>query len=292
MWSKCMRLVKIRMSIREFHQLPRHPAYKYEYIDGETWLTPRPKTYHALLDLRTRRRIGRRRRRDDAAAGSGRLGRPDRPLLRRLRRPAAVPRPCRPQAPRGRPRHPRTLPHRRRRAADRTSQFHRPYATLSRIRPAASWSRCCRRPTSATGGPSSGAEPPPPDAVARRLGRPHLTWIFVHPFAAGQGAGTALLHAATRRAARPRLHRIGQHVPSRQRVEHALALAQRLPAGGVAVVAPAAVVTARRHGRPRAAALQRKGTRPAERSREERMRTTLAAALVVSDGGARPRRRP
>ena len=53
MWSKCMRLVKIRMSIREFHQLPRHPAYKYEYIDGETWLTPRPKTYHALLDLRT-----------------------------------------------------------------------------------------------------------------------------------------------------------------------------------------------------------------------------------------------
>ena len=40
------------MSIREFHQLPRHPAYKYEYIDGQTWLTPRPKTYHALLDLR------------------------------------------------------------------------------------------------------------------------------------------------------------------------------------------------------------------------------------------------
>ncbi len=34
--------------------------------------------------------------------------------------------------------------------------------------------------------------------MARRLGRPHLTWIFVHPFAAGQGAGTALLRAATR----------------------------------------------------------------------------------------------
>ena len=41
-------------------------------------------------------------------------------------------------------------------------------------------------------------EPPPPDAVARRLGRPHLTWIFVHPFAAGQGVGTALLRAAAR----------------------------------------------------------------------------------------------
>src|SRR5947209_2280484 len=46
-----MRLVKIRITRREFHQLPRHPAYKYEYIDGQTWLTPRPRTYHARLDL-------------------------------------------------------------------------------------------------------------------------------------------------------------------------------------------------------------------------------------------------
>ena len=38
--------------------------------------------------------------------------------------------------------------------------------------------------------------PPPPDAIARRLGRPHLTWIFVTPQAAGQGAGTTLLAAA------------------------------------------------------------------------------------------------
>src|SRR4051794_2453951 len=52
MWSKCMRMVRIRMSIKEFHQLPRHAAYKYEYLDGEAWLSPRPKTYHALLDLR------------------------------------------------------------------------------------------------------------------------------------------------------------------------------------------------------------------------------------------------
>ena len=47
-----MRMVKLRMTLREFRQLPRHAAYKYEYIDGEAWLTPRPRTYHALLELR------------------------------------------------------------------------------------------------------------------------------------------------------------------------------------------------------------------------------------------------
>ncbi len=41
-------------------------------------------------------------------------------------------------------------------------------------------------------------EPPPPDALVRRLGRPHLTWIFVSPFFAGQGVGTLLLSATVR----------------------------------------------------------------------------------------------
>ncbi len=41
-------------------------------------------------------------------------------------------------------------------------------------------------------------EPPPADAVERSLGRPHLTWIFVHPFCSGRGIGTALLIGAVR----------------------------------------------------------------------------------------------
>jgi GNAT superfamily N-acetyltransferase len=41
-------------------------------------------------------------------------------------------------------------------------------------------------------------EPPPPECLERRLGRPHLTWIFVSPWGAGQGLGTALLGAAAR----------------------------------------------------------------------------------------------
>ena len=43
-------------------------------------------------------------------------------------------------------------------------------------------------------------KPPPVDAIARGMGRPHLTWIFVHPMIAGQGVGAALLHAATRQS--------------------------------------------------------------------------------------------
>ena len=45
-------------------------------------------------------------------------------------------------------------------------------------------------------------EPPPPDALARHLGRPHLTWIFVSPLEAGQGIGTLLLSAAVRNCSR------------------------------------------------------------------------------------------
>jgi hypothetical protein len=39
-------------------------------------------------------------------------------------------------------------------------------------------------------------EPPPPDCIAKRLGRPHLTWIFVAPFHGGAGVGSTLLAAA------------------------------------------------------------------------------------------------
>src|SRR3989442_13542981 len=40
--------------------------------------------------------------------------------------------------------------------------------------------------------------PPPAEAVERCLGRPHLTWIFVHPLMAGNDIGTSLLAASVR----------------------------------------------------------------------------------------------
>ncbi|MEZ6053137.1 MAG: hypothetical protein R3C02_17395 [Planctomycetaceae bacterium] len=46
--------IKLPLTIEQFDQLPRNPAYKYEYIEGEAWLTARPRTYHALLALEKR----------------------------------------------------------------------------------------------------------------------------------------------------------------------------------------------------------------------------------------------
>ncbi len=39
-------------------------------------------------------------------------------------------------------------------------------------------------------------DPPPADCIERRLGRPHLTWVFVDPERAGRGVGCALLRAS------------------------------------------------------------------------------------------------
>ena len=43
--------ITLRISIDEFLQLPRNPAYKYEYVDGHACLSPRPRFHHARLDL-------------------------------------------------------------------------------------------------------------------------------------------------------------------------------------------------------------------------------------------------
>ena len=43
--------IELAISFDQFEKLPTNPAYKYEYIDGKAWLSPRPKECHALLDL-------------------------------------------------------------------------------------------------------------------------------------------------------------------------------------------------------------------------------------------------
>jgi GNAT superfamily N-acetyltransferase len=50
-WDDWMPHLRLSLSLAELHQLPRHPAYKYEYINGEAWISPRPRCYHARLDL-------------------------------------------------------------------------------------------------------------------------------------------------------------------------------------------------------------------------------------------------
>jgi GNAT superfamily N-acetyltransferase len=192
-----MRLVKIRMTLREFHQLPRHPAYKYEYIDGETWLTPRPRSYHAILDLRPP---------PVSAADDGVTTRPMTAAdWKDLGKLFAV-------AFRDRPPF-LGLDDRKRRSAARAILEYARTGGDGPLIEAACFMADLRHHSGPAGGvvvtllPASDLSdwrsfswpaPPPPDAVARGLGRPHLTWIFVHPLAEGQGVGTALLHAATR----------------------------------------------------------------------------------------------
>src|SRR5262249_11930109 len=47
-----MPLLQLPITIAHFRQFPRNAAYKYEFLAGEAYLNPRPKHYHALLELR------------------------------------------------------------------------------------------------------------------------------------------------------------------------------------------------------------------------------------------------
>jgi GNAT superfamily N-acetyltransferase len=180
--------------------LPQNPAYKYEYIDGEAWLTPRPKSYHALLDL-------------DSFDPPITMQTEEQTIIRRL-------------AEEDWERLPTLL----------AAAFHRvePFASLDDDLRLQAAEDCLRRTRDGTEGPLIGEatcvavreqdqalvgaaiitlppagdvsgrdafrsqERPPTDVVARAKGRPHLTWIFVSPWHARLGVGTALLHAAVR----------------------------------------------------------------------------------------------
>src|SRR5271157_1650409 len=45
--------IELPLTWQQFWQLPQNPAYKYEYFDGRAWLSPRPKSHHAVLHLPT-----------------------------------------------------------------------------------------------------------------------------------------------------------------------------------------------------------------------------------------------
>lgn len=48
------RTLKLPMTVEQFHQLPRSPAYQYEHINDCAWMTPRPRTFNAVLQLSER----------------------------------------------------------------------------------------------------------------------------------------------------------------------------------------------------------------------------------------------
>jgi GNAT superfamily N-acetyltransferase len=198
MCDEWMRQLQLPLSPEQFHQLPRNAAFKYEYLEGSAWLHPRPRYYHSVLDL-------------PPLAQTPLGGGHPTALLRPLREEdwerlavvfAAA---FRTQQPFG------GLEDDPRRGAARQALAHSrtggdgPWIeeasfvaldTQSDL-PVGAILLTLLPPRDLTEWDSyHWNEPPPPDAIKRRLGQPHLTWIFVSPALAGQGIGTALLSAA------------------------------------------------------------------------------------------------
>ena len=197
MCDEWMPVVRLPISIEQFHQLPRNAAYKYEYFEHQAHLTPRPKFYHALLDLDRVPPVA------------------EAPLPREVTvMPVTA-------------EHISDLEHVFAAAFDRQQ----PYASLDAEQRREAARQALAKVLSGGDGPwiaeaslvaiekelhPVGAifltllpdvdpsdwnsyhwrEPPPEDWRAQGLGRPHLTWIFVSPWHVGQGTGTALLAAA------------------------------------------------------------------------------------------------
>jgi GNAT superfamily N-acetyltransferase len=190
---------QLPLTIEQFHRLPRNAAYKYEYLNGTAYLSPRPKFFHGVLDLST--------------LATNPLPAPASTVLRPLRQDdweglvplfsaafrSVVPFGCLEDGP-------------RREAAAKSLNFTRDGGDGPRIDRASfvaeEWE--VPRPIGAAlitllpdEDPSEWNafhwnEPPPADCVERGIGRPHLTWVFVSPIEAGRGVATALLSATAR----------------------------------------------------------------------------------------------
>jgi hypothetical protein len=179
------------LTLEELRQLPRNAAFKYEFLGGQAFLSPRPRHYHAVLDLRPHAPAG--------AMDIRHLGANE--LMELVPLFVAAFRHIQPYGS----------------IADEPTRLKAAREALDRTRTGGDgpWieraSFVAYQEEKAVGAilitllPDTDPcdwnsyhwpEPPPPDCIARRLGRPHLTWIFVTPWLAGQGIGTALLAVA------------------------------------------------------------------------------------------------
>jgi hypothetical protein len=200
MCDEWMPVLPLPLSIEQYHQLPRNPAYKYEYVQGKALLTPRAKHYHALLDL-----ASFSEEKIDLCEGIEiRAVQPDDwPPLEDIFCGAF--------------------------------SAHQPFGSLDAETLQSAARECLRRTRTGQDGPWMepasfvaveraqakvvgvilltllpggdpcdwdsyywGEAPPPPDLLVRRAGQPHLTWIFVSRMDAGHGIGSLLLGAAVR----------------------------------------------------------------------------------------------
>jgi GNAT superfamily N-acetyltransferase len=198
MCDQWMEGLRLPLTIEQFHRLPRNGAYKYEYLDGTAYLSPRPKFFHAVLDLAP---LAERPLPDAAPVVLRPVREEDWETLAWLFSAAfrgVVPFGVLEDDP-------------RLEAARKSLRFTRDGGDGPRVE------RACFVAEEGPSGPVGAAlvtllpdedpsdwhafhwkEPPPPDCVERGFGRPHLTWVFVSPFESGRGVATALLNAAAR----------------------------------------------------------------------------------------------
>jgi GNAT superfamily N-acetyltransferase len=196
MCDEWMPQLQYPLTWEDYQTLPRNPAYKYEYINGNLLLSPRPCHFHAELDLHAYQA--------EPVNLDGIHLRPMRPADRlALQKIFAW-------------------------AFEHTQ----PFGSLNEERRLEAARTCLEKTWSHGDGPwveevsfvaaheendhplgaifitlLPGGDPanwdsfywvgpPPPDCIMRHAGQPHLTWIFVAPVHGKRGLGSALLEAA------------------------------------------------------------------------------------------------
>jgi GNAT superfamily N-acetyltransferase len=188
-----MPVLRLPLTRELFRQLPRNAAYRYEYLDNEACLSPRPKHYHAVLDLEPL---------EEGAASLRPVAPSDFEELAALFADVFA--------------------HHQPFGSLTSEQLQATaHATLLRTRCGGDGPWIERASFVAVDGaekrllgacfitllpqsdPTDAASyywetAPPPNAIEQRLGNPHLTWIFVSPSLAGNNIGTALLAASVR----------------------------------------------------------------------------------------------
>ena len=186
--DRLCRRIELPITIDQFHTLPQNSAYKYEYWDGRAVLSPRPKSQRGVLDLRPLPKEGAWDVRPLPPADIRSLDRLFYSAFVRQQPFASL------DAEAG-----RAAREYLRRTADGED---------GPLIPAACFQVFGRHPEGPVGAALVTLEPeevaddpfagswkggPPADALERRLGCPHLTWIFVNLWEARHGAGTRLL---------------------------------------------------------------------------------------------------
>lgn len=197
MCDEWMPRLELAITFEQFQQLPRNPAYKYEYFKERAYLNPRPRYYHALLDL-------------EPWAARPLVGASPSAKLRAVQAsdwedlvPLFSAAFARQQPFSGLDKERALLAARKSLEHTRTggdgpwieqASF---VATDEDVGAAVGALLVTLLPDSDPSGWHSyyWREPPPADALVQKIGRPHLTWIFVSPLWAGQGVGTLLLSA-------------------------------------------------------------------------------------------------